>query len=885
MSESATPAASGAVTPVTAVDDGDDPVAAVAAAEALNAQETPETLGSGLAKSVGLAFSAPTANLQGVFQLVFDVVQKQQVVIGSIREEMSAMQEEYPHRLTALEDEILDLRLKLEDANLRMDGLKGGTPAPAPAKYSVFVGNLPLDVDANDTASLLDSATFDDAMAASVEPPKSCDKWGAAHQIMHFDSVDTATSVAETLDGSEMASAPGNSAAAKVAMAVVLGVEPESRYERQILVRHVRDELAHNEVLAVVDEYIPEPEPSELDRYGLRLIRFPSRVEALKAASALTGLVVGRSRLEAAVVSAVDEVARLHESLHDLVPTDPDTRHRTLVVSSCAIGEEISGYTLGKEFEDVESSDLRPTENGQFNVGRVVFKTDAACEKARAKLEGLRLGGCSVAGLAIELPETEVLARRLSLVEALDEELLKPHVEDATRRLEKIEARNAGEHEQMNALHLRLDSIEELARDLKAKSGGPKGASKDVVDDLVDRVAALEKANAERPVDYAPPPAVETAPAGPDTAEVAAAATEATLAELERIGVLAAKESETIGRVYEVSEEILASTALKAMDEVRRAVAAHETALAAANVALDTKLGRGEFASLCERHAEPDNPLKPIFDVFTALIAPLEENKADRTAVEKRIAAADTAITARYEEAIVVERKRQLKTIAEVTSNVEILGGKVDVAERDVANMKQQLLSDKLQVHIDEQAEVDKDINEKIDLQHETMDKMRESLEAALKALDGTPNETTVRSMLSSLQDRIISKVGGANATLAGEIAHIKRDLPRKVAREDVLRMLAKGIKEVSEKLKSPDDSLMVGRVPYRCISCNQPTGMHGKQADKVVHAGLSPVSSTLPPDQHQRQSVVVQASYSTGRAGALRPLQRQSAPGIPISR
>ena len=447
MSESATPAASGAVTPVTAVDDGDDPVAAVAAAEALKAQETPETLGSGLAKSVGLAFSAPTANLQGVFQLVFDVVQKQQVVIGSIREEMSAMQEEYPHRLTALEDEILDLRLKLEDANLRMDGLKGGTPAPAPAKYSVFVGNLPLDVDANDTASLLDSATFDDAMAASVEPPKSCDKWGAAHQIMHFDSVDTATSVAETLDGSEMASAPGNSAAAKVAMAVVLGVEPESRYERQILVRHVRDELAHNEVLAVVDEYIPEPEPSELDRYGLRLIRFPSRVEALKAASALTGLVVGRSRLEAAVVSAVDEGARLHEALHDLVPTDPDTRHRTLVVSSCAIGEEISGYTLGKEFEDVESSDLRPTENGQFNVGRVVFKTDAACEKARAKLEGLRLGGCSVAGLAIELPETEVLARRLSLVEALDEELLKPHVEDATRRLEKIEERNAGEHE------------------------------------------------------------------------------------------------------------------------------------------------------------------------------------------------------------------------------------------------------------------------------------------------------------------------------------------------------------------------------------------------------------------------------------------------------
>ena len=109
----------------------------------------------------------------------------------------------------------------------------------------------------------------------------------------------------------------------------------------------------------------------------------------------------------------------------------------------------------------------------------------------------------------------------------------------------------------------------------------------------------------------------------------------------------------------------------------------------------------------------------------------------------------------------------------------------------------------------------------------------------------------------------------------------MKRELPRKVTKEDVLRLLAKAIKDMSEKLKAPDDAMMVGRVPYRCIACNNTAGMHGKQADKVVHAGLSPVSAT----DVSRHSVIVQATYSSGRAGALKPLQRQSAPGIPVSR
>ena len=82
-------------------------------------------LGDGLAKSVGLAFSGPTQNMQSVFKLVFDVVQKQQVVISTLREEVNDMRDEYPRRLSALENEVAELKVALADATAL-----GAAPAP-----------------------------------------------------------------------------------------------------------------------------------------------------------------------------------------------------------------------------------------------------------------------------------------------------------------------------------------------------------------------------------------------------------------------------------------------------------------------------------------------------------------------------------------------------------------------------------------------------------------------------------------------------------------------------------------------------------------------------------------------------------------------------------
>ena len=63
----------------------------------------------------------------------------------------------------------------------------------------------------------------------------------------------------------------------------------------------------------------------------------------------------------------------------------------------------------------------------------------------------------------------------------------------------------------------------------------------------------------------------------------------------------AAKEAETIGRGYEVSDECLASTAIKHVDDLKKTVSAHSEELKDALARLAAKLGKDEFAALQKR--------------------------------------------------------------------------------------------------------------------------------------------------------------------------------------------------------------------------------------------------------------------------------------------
>ena len=155
-------------------------------------------------------------------------------------------------------------------------------------------------------------------------------------------------------------------------------------------------------------------------------------------------------------------------------------------------------------------------------------------------------------------------------------------------------------------------------------------------------------------------------------------------------------------------------------------------------------------------------------------------------------------------------------------------------------------------------------------------------------SLDEKPSEKQVRAMMASLHDKLQSKYGNSDA-VAMMVESLKLDVRRKTTREDVLRLVGASVKEMADQLKLPDDTLMAGRLQFRCLVCNHSLPqMHDGMAEKVVHAGLTPESSahqpSAAPQMFKQPNQLVLATYPNGRAGALRPLQRHQGPaGDPL--
>ena len=158
--------------------------------------------------------------------------------------------------------------------------------------------------------------------------------------------------------------------------------------------------------------------------------------------------------------------------------------------------------------------------------------------------------------------------------------------------------------------------------------------------------------------------------------------------------------------------------------------------------------------------------------------------------------------------------------------------------------------------------------------------------------LNSLPSTDTVIDMIDTSKEEVVSAVDEVTGALKLNLEGVRRDVVRKTAREDVLRLIAKALREAMDRLRPHDDALMIGRAPVRCIACNTVMdSVHGAPAAKVIHGALSAQSAThaegtsrLGSVQEHRANVVIQASYATGRAGALRPLVKATSPGIPLS-
>ena len=139
---------------------------------------------AGLAAGVGLAFGGATENLQDVINVVFDVVQKQQVVIASTRAELNRQRAEHELLKQQLSDEMRALKGDLAAA-------QRGEPIEETKPYSVVVGSLPPDDSNECMKKLLDeheAETGEEHAVAELDDPIHEKKWAAAHQVLHFDT-------------------------------------------------------------------------------------------------------------------------------------------------------------------------------------------------------------------------------------------------------------------------------------------------------------------------------------------------------------------------------------------------------------------------------------------------------------------------------------------------------------------------------------------------------------------------------------------------------------------------------------------------------------------------------------------------------------------------
>ena len=330
---------------------------------------------------MGLAFGGATENLQDVINVVFDVVQKQQVVIASTRAELDRQRAEHELLKQRFSDEMGAMRGELQ-------AVSKGEPIEDTKPYSVVVGSLPPDHSNECMQKLLDdheAETGEEHAVAEVDDPIHEKKWAAAHQVLHFDTAAAALRAVKALHGRahhkgppQPKSSPKPKAKPQTATFTNVGSAPKSPpkepvveqyeedneedhpertmtatimhnhrerhgFERQLLVRHVASATALDEVLGIVDEFLPASEPSSLDRFGLRVIRFPDRAEALKAASALAGHFVCGARVEAGPVHAADSIYKLGSALDELCRDG--SASRTLVISA---GKKVIGLEIAR---------------------------------------------------------------------------------------------------------------------------------------------------------------------------------------------------------------------------------------------------------------------------------------------------------------------------------------------------------------------------------------------------------------------------------------------------------------------------------------------------------------------------------------------------------
>ena len=204
-----------------------------------------------------------------------------------------------------------------------------------------------------------------------------------------------------------------------------------------------------------------------------------------------------------------------------------------------------------------------------------------------------------------------------------------------------------------------------------------------------------------------------------------------------------------------------------------------------------------------------------------AQLGVLRDAKADKAHVERSLN--DVVATQdRAREDLKSSLERDLAVLSENTNrSLDEHGQKLEVLEEAVDEIRGQIGGPGLEEFAEKQKKIDADLQKAVELQHEGLERATEALELAMDILNGLLSTDTVIDMIDTSKEEVVSAVDEVTGALKLNLEGVRRDVVRKTAREDVLRLIAKALREAMDRLRPHDDALMIGRAPVRCIACN----------------------------------------------------------------
>jgi len=221
--------------------------------------------------------------------------------------------------------------------------------------------------------------------------------------------------------------------------------------------------------------------------------------------------------------------------------------------------------------------------------------------------------------------------------------------------------------------------------------------------------------------------------------------------------------------------------------------------------------------------------------------------------------------------------------INEIRSYIELVEGRLqqfsdEENDPQLPHISESEIEDRIKLATDQ---VQASLEETLNARMEEIHTLENEVARCSNQLAERPDQDQINGMLQELEDALQQRLGGTGQTVRIILNNMKSELKQKVTRDEVMNAVGRMIGDAKQGVQNNRETLMIGRVPYRCLGCNQayPGGVNGRMARKVNHRALPSSSGGLHAYRLSSSSHLrVNGGFGKGGGGgggsALKPLQ-----------